>query len=126
MNIIPDQSEFESYLLTRFATISPPEDAELYLNGGISAETREELEAAGWTVVNLITQPSSSENDKVKQIKNFFHGVRVGSIISDTDTLKFIEKEAQIYGLTFSGRKDKEEQKAVNNKDIDALLNLGN
>lgn len=126
MNGFTDPTEFEEYLLNRFATLTPPEGAELYLNGGVSQDTKESLETAGWTVVNLLTQASDSDNDRIKAVKNFLQGVRMGSIMPDTDLLKFIDMEAKSLGLTFSGRKENEEQKKINNKDLDALLNLGN
>lgn len=124
MNGFTDPSEFEEYLLNRFGTLTPPGGAELYLNGGIAQDTRESLETAGWTVVNLLTQLSESDNDRIKSVKNFLQGVRMGSIVPDTDLLKFIDMEAKSLGLTFSGRKETEDLKKINNKDLDALLNL--
>lgn len=94
----------------------------LYVDQNVDSQVYVELHNKGWRVVDLRLEPASSDAERAEIVKNWLAGVREGSIAADPSRLKFVELEAQIFGLRNAKSAATTKRASEEDKDISSLL----
>ena len=68
-------------------------------HAGMSTDDTSAMIAAGWEPIDVRLLSNKSPNDKVIAVSAWLEGVRLGSIIPDKGTQRFVELEMRSLGM---------------------------
>ena len=82
------------------------------------------MQALGWTPVDLRLEDNGTDGDRANVLKEYFLGVRLGTIDPDPKLLRFLDLEARTYGLSRGKVISKKESTLIDDPVVDDVLNF--
>lgn len=95
----------------------------LYVAQGVDADLAKRLKRYGWKIVDVRTLPNKTDADRAEAVKARLEGIRQGSIIPATASIRHLELEARCYGL-LDKNKQAAETSDLDEQTLDNLLDF--